>query len=99
MLVFVKYEDPSQWRDEEERGDAFIRAFTETAEAQARDTFATVFSKAKRDRYPSIGAEEDDAPDAKRTLCLRRKRRCAGGGIHSQVPHPSRAQAPHTLWK
>jgi hypothetical protein len=41
---FVNYEDPSQWRDEGESGDAFIRAFTETAEAQARDTFATFFS-------------------------------------------------------
>ena len=39
----------------------------ESREAQARDTFATFFSKAKRDRYPSIGAEDDDAPDAKRT--------------------------------
>jgi hypothetical protein len=65
---FVKYEDPSQWRDEGESGDAFIRAVTETAEAQARDTFATIVSKAKRARSPSIGAEDDDAPDAKRTL-------------------------------
>jgi hypothetical protein len=64
---FIKYEDPSQWRDEGEGGDAFIRAFTEKAEAQARDTFATIVSKAKRARSPSIGAEDDDAPDAKRT--------------------------------
>jgi hypothetical protein len=42
---FVKYEDPSQWRDEGESGDAFIRALTETAQAQARDTFATFFLK------------------------------------------------------
>ena len=41
---FMKYEDPSQWRDEGESGDAFIRAFTEKAEAQARDTFATIVS-------------------------------------------------------
>ena len=64
---FIKYEDPSQWRDEGESGDAFIRAFTEKAEAQARDTFATIVSEAKRARSPSIGAEDDDAPDAKRT--------------------------------
>jgi len=64
---FIKYENPSQWRDEGESGDAFIRAFTEKAEAQARDTFATIVSKAKRARSPSIGAEDDDAPDAKRT--------------------------------
>jgi len=63
----VKYEDASQWRAEGESGDAFIRAFTETAEAQARDTFAAFVSKAKRARSPSIGAEDDDVPDAKRT--------------------------------
>ena len=28
---FIKYENPSQWRDEGESGDAFIRAFTETS--------------------------------------------------------------------
>ena len=39
-LFAVKYDDASQWRAEGESGDAFIRAFTETAEAQARDTFA-----------------------------------------------------------
>ena len=98
---FIKYEDPSQWCDEGESGDAFIRAFTEKAEAQARDTFATIVSKAKRARSPSIGAEDDDAPDAKRTrsssvVSRRRKRRRAGGGTRSQVPHPSRAPPRRT---
>ena len=64
---FIKYEDPSQWCDEGESWDAFIRAFTEKAEAQARGTFATIVSEAKQARSPSIGAEDDDAPDAKRT--------------------------------
>jgi hypothetical protein len=64
---FVKYEDASLWRAEGESGDALMRSFTETAEAQARDTFAALVSKAKRARSPSIGAEDDDAPDAKRT--------------------------------
>ena len=89
-------------RDEGESGDAFIRAFTETAEAQARDTFATFFSKAKRDRYPSIGAEDDDALDAKRT---RSSSVCAENDDAPEEAHVPRyptlpaPPAPHTLWK
>jgi hypothetical protein len=84
LVFFVKYEDPSQWRDEGESGDAFIRAFTETAEAQARDTFATFFSKAKRDRYPSVCAENDEAPEESHVP------------RYPTLPAPP---APHTLWK
>jgi hypothetical protein len=100
---FIKYENPSQWRDEGESGDAFIRAFTEKAEAQARDTFATIVSKAKRARSPSIGAEDDDAPDAKRTRSSSVGAENDDAPEEAHVPRyptlPAPPPAPHTLWK
>jgi hypothetical protein len=99
---FVKYEDPRLWRDEGESGDAFIRAFTETAEAQARDTFATIVSEAKRARSPSISAEDDDAPDAKRNRSSSVGAENDDAPEEAHVPRstlPAPPPAPHTLWK
>jgi len=100
---FIKYEDPSQWCDEGESWDAFIRAFTEKAEAQARGTFATIVSEAKQARSPSIGAEDDDAPDAKRTRSSSVGAENDDAPEEAHVPRyptlPAPPPAPHTLWK
>jgi hypothetical protein len=89
---FVKYEDPSQWRDEGESGDAFIRAFTETAEAQARIPSPQLFLKPKTTthRTPNELGPRQSAP---KTTTRRRRHTFPG------TPPFSRPPAPHTLWK
>ena len=87
------------WRDEGESGGAFIRAFTETAEAQARDTFAGIVSKASSIPVYRCRRRRRTGRQTNSVLfCRRRKRRRAGGGTRSQV-HPSRAppRAAHAL--
>jgi hypothetical protein len=107
---FVKYEDPSQWRDEGESGDAFIRAFTETAEAQGRIPSPQLFLKPS-ELDPRLSApkttthqtpnELGPRQSALKTTTRRRRHTFPGTPPFSRPPprrtHFGRSQTPHTF--